>query len=89
MIIWTQVYILEFKKIKKIKNSCFIIVSKSGNTLETITNLNIIFSESLLKNKLVIITEIKDSALMNIGHKYNAQIIEHNDFIGGRYSVLV
>ena len=80
--------LIEYKKIKKIKNSCFIIVSKSGNTLETITNLNIIFSESLLKNKLVIITELKDSALINFGHKFNAQIIEHNDFIGGRYSVL-
>ena len=80
--------LIEYKKIKKIKNSCFIIVSKSGNTLETITNLNIIFSESLLKNKLVIITELKDSALINFGHKFNAQIIEYNDFIGGRYSVL-
>tara|TARA_B100000315_G_scaffold256177_1_gene301461 strand:- start:732 stop:1874 length:1143 start_codon:yes stop_codon:yes gene_type:complete len=80
--------LIEYKKIKKIKNSCFIIVSKSGNTLETITNLNIIFSESLLKNKLVIITELKDSALINFGRKFNAQIIEHNDFIGGRYSVL-
>ena len=80
--------LIEYKKIKKIKNSCFIIDSKSGNTLETITNLNIIFSESLLKNKLVIITELKDSALINFGHKFNAQIIEYNDFIGGRYSVL-
>ena len=52
---------LEYKKIKNIKNSCFIIVSKSGNTLETITNLSIIFSQSLLKNKLVIITEAKNS----------------------------
>ena len=80
--------LLEYKKIKKIKNSCFIIVSKSGNTLETITNLNIIFSESLLKNKLVIISELKDSALINFGYKFNAQIIEHNDSVGGRYSVL-
>ena len=79
---------LEYKKIKNLKNSCFIVVSKSGNTLETITNLNIIFSESLLKNKLVIITELKDSSLVNIGRKFNTEIIEHKDFIGGRYSVL-
>ena len=79
---------LEYNKIKNLKNSCFIVVSKSGNTLETITNLNIIFSESLLKNKLVIITELKDSSLLNIGRKFNAEIIEHKDFIGGRYSVL-
>ena len=35
---------LEYKKIKNLNNSCFIVVSKSGNTLETITNLSIIFS---------------------------------------------
>jgi len=79
---------LVYKKIKNLKNTCFIVVSKSGNTLETITNLNIIFSKSLLKNKLVIITELKDSSLVNIGNKFKAEIIEHKDFIGGRYSVL-
>jgi len=73
---------------KNFKNSCFIIVSKSGNTLETITNFGIIFPRNLLKNKLIIITELKDSSLMNIALKYNAEIIEHKDFIGGRYSVL-
>jgi len=79
---------LEYKKIKNLKNSCFIVVSKSGNTLETITNLGTIFSKSLLKKKLIIITEITDSALMTIANKYDAEIIEHKEFIGGRYSVL-
>ena len=79
---------LKYKKIKNLKNSCFIVVSKSGNTLETITNLGTIFSENLLKNKLIIITEITDNALMAIANKYNAEIIEHKKFICGRYSVL-
>jgi len=79
---------LKYKKIKNLKNSCFIIVSKSGDTLETITNLGTIFSKNLLKNKLIIITEITDNALMAIANKYNAEIIEHKEFIGGRYSVL-
>ena len=79
---------LKYKKIKNLKNSCFIIVSKSGDTLETITNLGIILSENLLKNKLIIITEITDNALMAIANKYNAEIIEHKEFIVGRYSVL-
>ena len=47
---------LKYKKIKNINNSCFIVVSKSGNTLETITNLGELFSKNLLKNKLIIIT---------------------------------
>jgi len=79
---------LQFNKIKKLKNSCFIVVSKSGNTLETITNLSVVFSKSLLKNKLIFITEVKNSSLNNIANKFNAEIIEHKDFIGGRYSVL-
>ena len=79
---------LQFNKIKKLKNSCFIVISKSGNTLETITNLSVVFSKSLLKNKLIIITEMKDSVLNNLSSKFNAEMIEHKDFIGGRYSVL-
>jgi glucose-6-phosphate isomerase len=80
--------ILKYKKIKNLKNSCFIVVSKSGNTLETISNLGTIYSKNLLKNKLIIITEITDNALMAIANKYNAEIIEHKEFIGGRYSIL-
>jgi len=79
---------LEFKKIKNLKNSCFVVVSKSGETLETITNLSVIFSKKLFKKKLVVITEIKDNSLINIANKFNAEIIEHKDFLGGRYSVL-
>jgi glucose-6-phosphate isomerase len=78
----------KFKKIKNLKSSCFVVVSKSGNTLETITNLNILSSRSIFRKKLVIITEIKNNSLTEIASKYNAEIIEHKDFIGGRYSVL-
>ena len=79
---------LKFRRLKILKNSCFIIISKSGNTLETITNLSVIFSKSLLKNKLIIITETKDNSLNDIANKINAEIIEHKNFIGGRFSVL-
>ncbi len=78
----------QFKKIKNIKNSCFIVVSKSGNTLETFVNFNFIFSKISLKNRLIFISEVKDSILVNLAKKYNAEIIEHKNFIGGRYSVL-
>ena len=79
---------LKYKTINNLKNSCFIVVSKSGNTFETITNLGTVFSEKLVKNKLIIITEITDNALMAVAKKYHAEIIEHKEFIGGRYSVL-
>ena len=78
----------QFNKIKNLKNSCFIVISKSGNTLETIVNLSIVFSKTLLKNKLIIITEFKDNVLNGIATKFNADVIEHKNFIVGRYSVL-
>ena len=79
---------LDYKKIENLKNSCFIVISKSGNTLETITNFKTIFSKKLFKKKLIVITELKDNKLMNIADKYDAEIIEHKEFIVGRYSVL-
>ena len=79
---------LNFKKLKNFKSSCFIVVSKSGNTIETISNFDIILSKLNLKNRLVIITEIKNNGLMRIANKFNAEIIEHKNYIGGRYSVL-
>lgn len=63
-----------------------IIVSKSGNTLETITNHNLISLKE--KNKNLFITETKDSFLTQLANKLKAEIIEHKNFIGGRYSVL-
>ncbi len=79
---------LKYKEIQNLKNTCFVIVSKSGNTLETITNLGILFSKNLLKKKLIIISEITDSFLMDTATKYHAEFIAHKEFIGGRYSVL-
>jgi len=79
---------LKYKKIKNLKNSCFILAGKSGRTIETIINLGTIFSKNLLRNKLIIISEITDNALMAIANKYNAEVIEHKEFISGRYSVL-
>lgn len=79
---------LNFKKIENQKNSCFIIISKSGSTLETLANFLIIFKKTLARNKLIFITENNNSALINIANKHNAEIIEHNQFVGGRYSIL-
>ena len=73
-------------KSKKIKESLLnLVVSKSGNTLETISNVNI-----LIKNKdtNIFITENQKSYLYLLAEKLKAEIIHHNNFIGGRYSVL-
>lgn len=62
-----------------------IIVSKSGNTIETIVNANIIINK---KDQNIFITENKKSYLFELSQKLKAEIIYHNNFIGGRYSVL-
>jgi len=79
---------LNYRKIKNLKNSCFIVAGKSGKTIETIVNIGAVFSKNLLKNKLIIIAEPTDNALMEIANKYHAEVIEHKEFISGRYSVL-
>jgi glucose-6-phosphate isomerase len=62
-----------------------IVVSKSGNTIETIVNSNILIKK---KNKNIFITENKKNYLYLLAEKLKAEIIHHNNFIGGRYSVL-
>jgi len=78
---------LKYNKIKNLNNSCYIIISKSGETLETLANLGVLFSKKI-KNKLVIITEVRNNSLMEVANKYDAEVIEHKWFVGGRYSVL-
>mgnify|MGYP001276375789 CR=1 FL=1 len=66
---------------KKIFN---IIISKSGNTLETIANINF----SRVKKNCIFITENKNNYLRTLAHNLKSEIVNHNNFIGGRYSVL-
>ena len=67
---------------KKITN---LIVSKSGNTIETIVNSNIFIKRN---HKNIFITENKNNYLFQLAQKIKAEIIHHNNYIGGRYSVL-
>ena len=67
------------------KNYANLIISKSGNTLETIANSNVIIKK---KDKNIFITENRKSYLHLLANKLKAEIVYHNNFIGGRYSVL-
>ena len=73
------------KSLKNEKKSINIIISKSGNTLETITNANILIKKA---QKNIFITESNNSYLRKLAQQLKAEIINHNNFIGGRYSVL-
>ena len=74
---------LKFSKIKK--NYANLIVSKSGNTLETISNVNIYLKKG---DKNLFITENKENYLSLLAKELKAEVVHHNNFIGGRYSVL-
>ena len=79
--------IIKLKK-KKFNKTLFLIISKSGNTIETLSNS---LSLNLFKKKkknIIVISEKKNNFLYDLSKKFNLFFIEHNKFIGGRYSVL-
>ena len=74
-----------FKNKKVTKNLNNLIISKSGNTTETIVNANILIKK---KDKNLFLTEKKESYLSLLAKELKAEVVDHNDYIGGRYSVL-
>ena len=67
------------------KKKLNLIVSKSGNTVETIINSNVLIKKT---NTNIFLTGNRNSYLINLAKKLRSDVIFHNDFIGGRYSVL-
>ena len=74
---------LDSKKNKK--SFVNLVISKSGNTLETISNANILIKKN---NKNIFIIENKNNYLNNLANQIKAEIVEHKNYIGGRYSIL-
>ena len=73
---------------KDLKKLLFIVISKSGNTIETLSNfsaLNIIKENS---RNIIIISERFNNSLYMLAQKMKLHHIEHRNYIGGRYSVL-
>ncbi|MBD1152549.1 glucose-6-phosphate isomerase [Pelagibacterales bacterium SAG-MED22] len=76
---------LQPNRIKDNKKHLNLIVSKSGNTLETIVNTNIYINKF---DKNIFITENKKNYLHILANKLKSEVVHHNNYIGGRYSVL-
>ena len=70
---------------KSNKKKLNLVISKSGSTLETISNANILIKKN---DENIFITENRNSYLMKLAKKLKAEVVYHNDYIGGRYSVL-
>ncbi len=78
---------LQIKRVPKTnKKNINLVISKSGNTLETVSNFNLLL-QSQKKNKNVILCEKKNNFLSLLAKKLKAEILEHKNYIGGRYSV--
>ncbi len=74
-------------KNSKINSKCInIIISKSGDTLETIINSNILINKNKKNN--IFIVEDNKNYLRSLASKLESEIYDHKNFIGGRYSVL-
>ena len=73
-------------------NTAFLIISKSGNTIETLCQTLVLleyYKEELKQNKaknLYFITEDSDNPLNKVAQNYNRKIIIHDNDVGGRYS---
>ena len=77
---------------KDLSKFSIFIISKSGQTLETLTNCNIILNNFNKRKKeisknFIIISE-RNSVLFNFAKKNNILFFEHNINLSGRYSVL-
>ena len=74
-------------KVKKDEKRKFanLVVSKSGETIETIANLSVLIKKN---DTNIFITENNNNYLNLLAKKLKAEIIHHNNYIGGRYSVL-
>ena len=80
--------IKNISKFKTLKNSLFIIISKSGNTLEVLTIISNLKSKANFnKNNSLVITEIKNSKIYSFANKNKIKIINHRQNVGGRYSI--
>ena len=78
----------KLNKKKNLKDSLFVIISKSGNTIEVLSIINSLKDKAIFnkKNSLVI-TENKKSHLISFAMKFKIKIIFHRNYIGGRYSI--
>ena len=80
--------IKNFKKKENFEKVLFLIISKSGNTVETLSNT---FSLNIIKKNaknIILISEKKNNSLFSLSQKFNLFYVEHKSYIGGRYSVL-
>lgn len=78
-----------------LKNTAFLTISKSGKTIECISQtlllLKIIedkFGKEIISKNFFFLTENKNSPLTQLADEFNIKTLEHHKTIGGRFSYL-
>ena len=84
--------IIELLNQINVKKTGFIVISKSGETIETLSQFFLIYDflkkkVNNISSKTLIITENKNSTLKRIQEKINADYLPHDNDIGGRFSI--
>lgn len=87
-------YIYNFLYLHDLNEFNIYVISKSGNTFETLAIFNLVYQHLIKKNKIqeindniCCITENSDNALLNFAKKNSIKVLSHNPNIGGRFSV--
>lgn len=71
-------------------NTGILVISKSGETIETLAQLSLVFNKyprQYIAEHFLIITENKPSSLIQFQRNFGALFVEHPSDIGGRFSV--
>ena len=78
-----------------VANTVFIVISKSGRTVSTISQFLVCLSAFAaasanihLKDRFIVITEPSDNPLRNYATALSIPVLDHDPEIGGRFSVL-
>lgn len=75
-------------KKEKLNNILFILISKSGSTIETLSNVLALKILNRNNRNIIIISEKNNNPLYLLSQKMKIFHIEHRNYISGRYSVL-
>ena len=78
----------KLKNKKNLNKILFIIVSKSGKTIETLSNILALKIIKKSSKNIILISEKNDNPLYLLSQKMKLFFIAHKKYIGGRYSVL-
>ena len=69
------------------KNTLFIIISKSGNTIETLSSINSLNKDAIDKRNTIVITTNETNQLLNFAKSKKIKVINHRSYVSGRYSI--